>query len=389
MRVALFTDTYLPDVNGVSKTLARWVNYLQKNNVEVRVFAPSIPKEGFSDQGDTVHRMFSVPFMLYSELRLGIPNPIQVNKLLDEFQPTIVHCATPFNIGLYGHRYAMKHKIPFVASYHTHFDQYLSHYNIEFIEQTLWKYMKWFHQECRKIYVPSPSTGDYLVEQGFEAGVIEVWGRGLDLSTFTPLVDRKRVLAGHGVSDEKFVVLYVGRLAPEKNVDVFFEVYKRFSKKYPGKFQFVLAGDGPLNDELRGAFPKDENPDLSFLGFIQGKALAEIYAAADVFLFPSATETFGNVVLEAMGSGTPVIGAAAGGVKDNIQHERTGLLCEPGNAHAFEMSLLRLAEDRDLRMEMVREGLAYVEQQSWDRIFGKLLESYRKVEKGYVLTRSI
>jgi glycosyltransferase involved in cell wall biosynthesis len=380
MRVALFTDTYLPDVNGVSKTLARWVNYLEQNNVEVRVFAPSIPQEGYIDPSKSVNRWFSIPFMLYSELRLGIPNPIQVNKLLEEFQPTIVHCATPFNIGLYGHRYAVKNNIPLVASYHTHFDQYLEHYKIEFIGNTLWKFMKWFHQDCQKIYVPSPSTGEYLVEHGFKANNIEVWGRGLDLNRFNPDVNRTEVLAQHGIPAHKFVVLYVGRLAPEKNVGDFFEVYKRFSKKHPGQFQFVLAGDGPLNDELRAAFPEAENPDLSFLGFVQGEALSAIYAAADVFLFPSATETFGNVVLEAMGSGTPVIGAAAGGVKDNITHEVTGLLCEPGDVHAFEQGLRRLVDDEALREAIVSEGLAYVKKQSWDAIFGKLLASYRKVE---------
>jgi glycosyltransferase involved in cell wall biosynthesis len=367
MRVAIFTDTYLPDVNGVSKTLARWVGYLQDQGIAVKVFAPSIPVDGEPEvQEDHVFRMFSVPFMLYSELRMGIPNPIAVNKALAEFQPTIIHSATAFNIGLYGHRYASKHNIPFVASYHTHFDQYLSHYKIDFIEKTLWKFMKWFHQDCSRIYVPSPNT-------------IEVWGRGLDLTQFNPQVDRDAVLRARGIAPEKFVVLYVGRLAPEKNVDVFFECYKRFSKLHPGQFQFVLAGDGPLNDELRGAFPAVENPDLTFLGFVQGAALADMYAAADVFLFPSATETFGNVVLEAMGSGTPVIGAAAGGVKDNIQHEQTGLLCEAGDVAAFEASLGRLVEDVELRARLQQNGLAYVELQSWDRIFGKLLASYRQV----------
>jgi glycosyltransferase involved in cell wall biosynthesis len=389
MRVALFTDTFLPDVNGVSKTLARWVKYLENHNVEVQVFAPSPQAGGANVQQDSVHRMYSVPFLLYSELRLGIPNPIEVNKKLKEFKPTIIHCATPFNVGLYGHHHAMKHNIPFVASYHTHFDQYLEHYNIQFIAQTLWKYMLWFHQDCKKIYVPSPSTGDHLVLNGFEKDKIEVWGRGVDISVFNPDVDRKHVLATHNISNDKIVVLYVGRLAPEKNVDIFLEVYKRFSKKYPGKYQFVLAGDGPLNEELHGAFPAHENPDLSFLGFIQGKALSEVYAAADVMLFPSATETFGNVVLEAMASGTPVIGAAAGGVKDNIQHEQTGLLCEAGDANGFESALLRLVEHEAFRQQLAHSGRAYVEQQSWDRIFGDLLKSYISVENDAELTKVI
>lgn len=389
MRVALFTDTYLPDVNGVSKTLARWVNYLQTHNVEVKVFAPSPQWGGKDFHQDAVHRMYSVPFLLYSELRLGIPNPIEVNKMLKAFQPTIVHCATPFNIGLYGHHYAIKNDIPLVASYHTHFDQYLEHYNIQFIEKTLWKYMQWFHQDCSKIYVPSPSTGEHLVSHDFDGGKIEVWGRGVDLSLFDPVVDRTNVLEKHGISDAKFVVLYVGRLAPEKNIDVFLEVYKRFSKKYPGKFQFVIAGDGPLNDELHGAFPAEENPDLSFLGFIQGKTLAEIYAAANVMLFPSATETFGNVVLEAMASGTPVIGAAAGGVKDNIRHEETGVLCHAGDVYQFEAALLRLVEDEKFRLQLARAARLYVEQQSWDRIFENLLESYRSVAQHSLLTVSV
>lgn len=379
MRVALFTDTYLPDVNGVSKTLARWVRYLESKNVPVKIFAPNPQQRDVEMHRDVVQRLYSIPFLLYPEVRLGIPNPIQIKKTLRAFRPTIVHVATPFNIGLYGHRYARKHQIPLVASYHTHFDQYLAYYKIQWLEGILWKYMNWFHQDCEKVYVPSPSTLDHLETKGFPRSQMEVWGRGVDLGQFSPNVDRAGVMARYGFNADKFLVLYVGRLAPEKNLDVFLDVYKRLSASHPDRFQFAIAGDGPLYEELVAEYPRESHPDLSFLGFIQGKELGELYAAADTMLFPSPTETFGNVVLESMASGTPVIGAAAGGVKDNIRHGQTGLLCEPGDTDAFEDALMRVYREDNFRNLLSQSAREYAVQQSWDRIFANLLASYQEV----------
>lgn len=375
MKVALFTDTYLPDVNGVARTLGRWVDFLNEKGISCKVFAPSHEMKQAGVQANVVERFHSIPFLLYPELRLGIPNPINIRKTLKEFQPDIIHLATPFNMGLYGHRYAKKHNIAMVASYHTHFDQYLEYYKITWVENILWRYMIWFHQDCEKIYVPSQSTKAHLEKRGFKG--LEIWSRGIDTKHFHPYVDRKQVLSKHGIDAQKFVILFVGRLAPEKGIDVLFESFKRLRPEIKENAELVLVGDGPLSKELQEQYEGAEG--IRLLGFMEGQKLSELYAAADVFFFPSATETFGNVVLEAMASGTPVVGAAAGGVKDNIRHRRTGLLCTPEQADEFKSALELLYNDPTMRQLMAAEARAYCMEQTWDSIFERLLLSYQEV----------
>lgn len=376
MRVAIFTDTYLPEVNGVAKTLGRWVNYLESRGIACRVFAPESgdDSEDKPDR-DFVHRFYSIPFLLYPELKLAIPNPFQIRKALREFEPTIVHAATPFNLGLFGLRYARKNNVPIVASYHTHFDQYLQHYKIQWVEPTLWRYMHWFHTDCRRIYVPSPSTKAYLEQKGMRG--LEVWSRGVDTELFRPVSDREKILHKWNIPSDSFVLLYVGRLAPEKSVEVLLRAWHKLPADIRSRGRLVLTGDGPLAEELREMLP--QNGHMIMTGFVQGRELAELYGAADLFVFPSATETFGNVVLESMAAGTPVIGAAAGGVLDNVQHNRTGLLCTPGSEEEFAAAIERLYRDGELRASMGRNAREYAEQQSWEQIFGRLLDSYRDV----------
>ncbi|NEW07207.1 glycosyltransferase family 1 protein [Paenibacillus sp. SYP-B3998] len=373
MRIALFTDTFLPDVNGVSKTLGRWTRFLESKGVECKVFAPTSMTEGDPDPF-RVERFYSIPFLLYPECRLAIPNPLYIRKSLHAFQPTIIHCATPFNLGLFGLYYARKHGIPLVASYHTHFDQYLSHYKIPWVEPTLWKYMQWFHQSCRKVYVPSESTLHHLEAKGLRN--LEIWSRGVDAGRFHPEVERHEVLSSRGVEASKFVLLYVGRLAPEKSVEIALETFAALPVTIRSNCHLIIAGDGPSAASLREGYGDQEG--VTFTGFVEGKALADLYAAADLFIFPSATETFGNVVLESMAAGTAVIGVASGGVMDTIEDEVTGLLCPPGDVSAFVVAVRRLYESLETRLTLAKAGRAYALQQSWDQIFNKLYESYQE-----------
>lgn len=376
MKVALFTDTYLPDVNGVARTLGRWVEYLESHGVTCRVFAPQSDNGGGSDYNDSmVERFYSIPFLLYPECKLAIPNPISIKKMLQEFKPDIIHCATPFNLGLYGLHYAKKNKIPVVASYHTHFDQYLQYYKIQWVEGMLWRYLGWFHQTCRKIYVPSKSTLSYLQERGFLN--LEVWSRGVDVARFHPEVDRQAVLTKAGANPDKFSLLYVGRLAPEKSVDVLLEAFDSLPEHLKSRAELILAGDGPLHEELSETYGDRE--DIRFLGFVEGRELADLFAAADLFVFPSATETFGNVVLESMASGTAVIGVEAGGVQDTVRHMETGWLSPVGDVEAFAGAIATLMENDELRGSISTAGREYALLQTWDSIFSRLLDSYRQV----------
>jgi glycosyltransferase involved in cell wall biosynthesis len=378
MRVAIFTDTFFPEVNGVAKTLGRWTNYLKENHIECKVFAPST-KHTHLDQDMMAERFLSIPFFLYPECRLTLANPLFMNKVIDQFAPTMIHVATPFNMGLHGQRYAIKNGIPLVASYHTNFDQYLAYYKIQWLENTYWKYMHWFHQECEKIFVPSESTKQYLQQQGFKQ--LEIWGRGIDTTKFFPVVDRTSFLLELGIDPYQFVLLYVGRLAPEKHVDILIQTFENLPERIRNHTHLIIAGDGPLYEDFVSANEEIVDSRITYLGFVEGAKLQKLYAAADVFVFPSPTETFGNVVLEAMACGTPVIGAAQGGVKDTIQDGINGILCPVGNIDAFSSAIEKLHDDEAFRLNIIQNGLRYSRDQSWDAIFAKLLVDYHSISE--------
>jgi glycosyltransferase involved in cell wall biosynthesis len=378
VRLALFTDTFEPDVNGVAGTLGRWVDFMRRKGVPCKVFAPDAAERSSAAANfSSVERFSSLPFFLYPECRLALPNPIHIRRALHAFKPTLIHVATPFNLGLCGIHYARKYNVPLVASYHTHFDRYLPFYNLHWMVKMLWRYMNWFHQDCRQIFVPSVSTLGELKERGWEASRMAVWARGIDPLQYHPRVDRDALLMRHRISPDRFIVLYVGRLAPEKNVEVALAAFAKFQRDVCPNAMLVLAGDGPSGEALKRQAERECIP-VHFLGFTAMPELQKWYAAANVFLFPSPTETFGNVVLEAMACGTPVICADVGGVADTVQHGVNGLLCESANVDAFSNALSLLYRDANLHSRLTARGRVYALRQSWDSIFDELLQRCKK-----------
>ncbi|QAY68442.1 glycosyltransferase family 1 protein [Paenibacillus protaetiae] len=380
MRLALFTDTYEPEINGVARTLARWIAYLEKQGVACKVFAPSTeiavrPQPGALPykNSNSVSRFASLPFFMYPECRMALPNPRYIRKALQDFQPTMVHVATPFNLGLCGIHYAKKLNLPLMASYHTNFDRYLPFYNLQWMEKLLWRYMNWFHQDCSQIFVPTHSVRNELIERGWQADRLSIWSRGIDTSRFHDQADVGQWKEQLGIDKDAYVVLYAGRMAPEKQVDVAVQAFNQFRQRITGKAVLVLAGDGPSAPAIK-ELARKEGIEARFAGFQQQEALQQYYAAADVLLFPSPTETFGNVVLEAMACGTPVICANKGGVTDTVQHGKTGFLCEAGHSSDFADALERLYADRELADSFAKEGKTYSVNQSWDAIFAQLFE---------------
>ncbi|RDW18512.1 glycosyltransferase family 1 protein [Oceanobacillus arenosus] len=368
LKIAIFTDTYAPDVNGVAKTLERLTSYLEDNHVEYRVFAPrsAVKKDLFSQD---VYRFVSLPLFLYKECSFAIPNMLQIREELLEFQPDMIHVATPFNLGLCGLHYAKKLDIPIVGSYHTDFDKYLEYYDLQFLSKVLWKYMHWFHRPLRKIFVPSIDTKEQLQRQGFTN--LSIWPRGVDCSIFNPNYDTKIIREKFNIT-EKYLLLYVGRISPEKDVMLLPEINKQLPDEVRENVHWLIVGDGPVKKELEDSTIHN----LSFAGFLEKEELAAAYAAADLFVFPSVTETFGNVVLESMASGTPVIGANAGGVRTIIENDVTGKLCPEKNVEAFVDAITGLLSSEEKRRSMSLEGVKYAQSQSWDLIFSRLLTEY-------------
>jgi phosphatidylinositol alpha 1,6-mannosyltransferase len=370
MRLALFTDTFVPQMNGVALTLGRLTDYLNRRGVDHLVFSP----KSTADQiyADPIRPITSIPFFLYPEVRLALPNLATLRNELNRFQPDLLHLATPFNIGLCGIHYARKHHIPHVASYHTHFDRYLSYYRMKPAVPLYWSYMKWFHQSCDATFAPSQDTIESLQHQGFNRMLL--WSRGVDCTLYTPDKNSEDVRSRYGIT-APYLFLYVGRIAPEKDIDTLSAIMKLLPDSVKKQVHWLIVGDGPQLAELREQAPDN----VTFAGYKQGEELAQIYASADLFIFPSSTETFGNVVQEAMASGLPVIAANSGGVREMVQPGQTGVLCTPRQPQSFVQEICSLIEDSDRMANFRIEARSFAEGRSWDTIFDQLLHDYERV----------
>ncbi len=365
MKIAIFTDTFTPQVNGVAKTLDRFTQYLERNNLSYYVFAPqNTAEENFVVN---VKKMRSIPLALYPECRIAIPNPVFIKRELLSFQPDIIHVATPFNMGLCGMYYAKKLGIPLVGSYHTDFDAYLHYYKMDFLSNMLWNYLKWFHSALQKTFVPSQETLKQLKKKGFQD--LYIWSRGVDCNLFHPRYDEEELRKRYNIT-AKYIVSYVGRIAPEKDIETLSEIMQKTESD--SSVHWIIVGDGPLASDLKETFQHN----VTFTGYLKGEELAQVYASSHAMVFPSATETFGNVVLESLACGTPVIGADAGGVKNIITHGRNGYLCQPKQTDEFVARLYEVLTNEEKRTSLGLHAREYALSQSWDQIFSDLVMEY-------------
>jgi glycosyltransferase involved in cell wall biosynthesis len=376
MRVSLVTETYFPQVNGVSRTLGQLARHLTDRGDAVQLIHPDYG-EAAEGEGPRVHLVRSVSLPFYKELYLPVPPFHDARRALDAFRPDLVHIATEATLGLSLLRHALQSGLPTVSSFHTNFDQYSAHYRVGWSRGTIWRYLRWFHNRTRETYVPSPSTLDDLESRGFER--LALWPRGVDNALFRPdRPGRAEVRARLGFGPADVVVAYVSRVAAEKNVAYLGEALARVAANRPG-VQFLFVGDGPA----RPALERVMGPRATFAGYRTGEDLADHYAAADLFAFSSLTETFGNVVLEAMASGLPVVALRAGGVGDTVRPEETGLLLEPdAPPPRFADAVVRLVDDDALRRSLAQGARDYACSQSWGEIMGVLRARYQSVIAG-------
>ena len=369
MRVAIFTDAYVPQINGVAKTLSKLVEYFEENDIQYRVIAP-----GFKNikSNDNVSRYNSVKLLIYPDVRLSVPNYLSVKREMDKFKPDIIHVITEFSLGLCGLRYAKTHNIPIVSSFETNIPQYLKYYHMRFLEKRSWAFFKWFHGKCDRSFCPSVATMELLKSKGMDN--IDLWERGIELGNFSP-INRDEVLRESMNVKDKLVFLYVARVSAEKNPEVFLEVAERLGEKYKDKIHFIMVGGGPALKKLISNAPAN----VTFTGFIRGPKLFKIYASSDVFLFPSATETLGFVVLEAMASGLPVICCGEGGVKDNVIDGYNGIICEHKNVQEYCNAAEKLINNAGLRRTMAKNALDHAAKKDWDNAIANLVEGYKDV----------
>ncbi|MCK0471250.1 glycosyltransferase family 1 protein [Halalkalibacter sp. APA_J-10(15)] len=367
MRVSLFTDTYIPQVNGVARTLHRFVNHLERRGIPYQLFVPeSIEKE--NPFASNIHAFTSFPFFLYPECRLAVPNIIKLRQRLETFKPDLIHITTPFNIGLTGLYYGKKYHIPMVGSYHTHFDHYLRYYKLLFMSDMLWKYVKWFYSGFEKTFVPSLETKEHLLNKGFNS--VDLWKRGVDCSLYNPNKQKP------STSKSKYTLIYVGRIAPEKDMATLRKIIRQLPREMKRHIEWVIVGDGPLLSEMKEEFNSES---VTFTGYLQGEELAAVYASADLFIFPSTTETFGNVVLESLASGTPAIVSNQGGVREIVEHNKTGIVCDAKSPTSFINAITDLIQHPNKRRHFAQQARSYALTQSWEAIFDQLLLQYEHV----------
>ena len=373
-RVALFTGAYNHIADGVSLTLNRLVDYLERHGVAVRVFAPTV-EEPAVDHAGTLVPAPSVPAPGRPEYRLTLGLSRAVRDEVRRFDPTLFHIATPDVLGYQALRFARKLDVPVVASYHTHFSSYLKYYKLGLLEGVLWRYLRHFYAQCEQVYVPSPSMVAVLRENGFNRG-LRLWERGVDTERFNP--DRRSTTWRHvlGIEEEDVLITFVGRLVWEKGLELFASVLEGLEARGV-RHRSMIVGDGPARAELERRLPR-----TTFTGHLGGEALPRAYASSDVFLFPSDTETFGNVTLEAMASGTPAVAADATGSNALVDHGVTGFLAAPGRAADFLDHTQRLVEDAALRYRMGCEAVARARHYEWDAVLGRIAGYYREVLNG-------
>ena len=370
-RIAIFTGAYNHVVDGVSLTLNRLVSYLECENTPVHIFAPTISQPALKHAG-TLTAVPSVSLPGRPEYKFSIGMSRRVITELDRFKPTIIHIATPDVLGLQALAYARLRKIPVVASYHTHFSSYLSFYHMDKLEGLAWAYLRWFYGKCEHVYVPSRSMAKVLSDHGIVKGV-ELWPRGVDIAMFHPDKRSMEWRREKGFADDEIVVSFISRLVVEKGLQIYADVVDAL-RKQGKKVRVLVAGTGPAENLLRDRFPK-----AVFLGHLTGNELATAYASSDIFLFPSATETFGNVTLEAMASGTPALCANATGSSSLVVHGETGYLAEPGDVDSFIQYAMSLVDDAEKRKEMSLASRREAESYSWRLILGRINGFYDKI----------
>ncbi len=380
MRVAIFSEVYWPMVSGVGVTLRRLADSLMARGHGVRVYSASYSLPPSGDRPE-VCRSTSRPFFLYPDVQWAFPRHRALVEDVARFRPDVVHLATEFAMGYAGTRVAHQLDIPIVASAHTDYEQYASRYRVDWAIRAGWRYLRWFYGQAETVLCPTRIYEEHLHARGVRH--TGIWSRGVDARAFHPDHRSNAYRAALGARHGDPVITYIGRLAREKNLELLLEAWTSIRGRYPSA-RLVLVGQGPLEEEIAGR----GLPGVHLTGLLTGRDLAEAYASADLFAFPSVTETFGNVLLEAMASGLPAVVAAAGGMLEFARHGRNSWLVEPNAADALADGVTRLLEDAQLRRTLAEGGLATARSRDWDTVDDRLLEDYARVMQRHAESRA-
>ena len=378
-RVLYCTDTYPPQVNGVSVVTELSVTGLRKRGWDCMVIAPKYP--GILPTGPLgrpldagVIGIPSLAFPPYPDIRLAAPLYGRCANVVRRFKPDIIHSATEFMLGRLGQIAAKRAGICRLSSYHTDFSRYTEAYGVPALRPTVSRYIGRFHRRSARVFTPSEPARDDLHRFGVSA--VEVWGRGVDTAAFAPEHRSGALRSTYGV-DDAVVFLHVGRLAAEKGVDVIVRAFQRACQLLPtGAARLIIAGAGPEETALR----RLAGSNVVFPGVLdRRRVLPRLYASADAFLFSSLTETLGLVVLEAMSSGLPVIATPAGGVADHLRHDENGIAVGPRSVEEMADAIVLLTLNAEHRRRLGAGARQSALALDWQAELDRLDASYRTV----------
>lgn len=382
IKVAFFAEILIEDFDGASRTMFQIIKRVKPEEFEFLFICGTGPDQLY---GFDCIRMPTITLPVNHTYKMALPALAQ-NRLktkLQEFAPDIIHIATPSILGNFALKYARRRQIPVISIYHTHFISYIDYYfkHAPFLISTAKSLVadsqKSFYNQCDLVYVPSESISSELVEMGINERLLKLWKRGLDANLFSP--DKKDLKAIQKITrNSRPSILFASRLVWEKNLETLFEIYDEINEKGIA-VNLLVAGDGIARKAC-----EERMPEAFFLGHKDHQELAVIYASADIFLFPSVSETYGNVVLEAMASGIPCVIADGGGSADFINHRVNGFKCDPYNAGDYAEKIEILLSDKTLRDRFITEGLALSRSCSWDQLVNIYFDDLKKLSEYHV-----
>jgi glycosyltransferase involved in cell wall biosynthesis len=362
LHIALISETFPPEINGVANTLGRLCQGLQQRGHRLQLIRPRQAGDLQQQSDDSLLLTRGWPLPGYAGLQWGQSS---LHKLLRRWRrnrPDVLYVATEGPLGLSAIRAARRLGIPVVSGFHTNFQQYSGHYGLGLLTRLLTHYLRWFHNRTSTTLVPSASQRLELQRRGFQR--LELLARGVDSQLFHPARRSAELRSSWGLGEQDIAVLHVGRLAPEKNLALLQRSFRALQASYPQqRLRLVLVGDGPQRAQLQSALP-----DALFCGLQRGESLAAHYACGDLFLFPSLSETFGNVVLEALASGLAVVAYDQAAAAQHIRHGHNGALAMPGDEQAFIEAAQWLLEDRETLRRVRLNARQHAGKQGWAAI---------------------
>ncbi len=366
IKVAFFSDILIRDFDGANKTMFQLIDRIPESRFNYMFFC------GMSSKDKTKYPIRKIPTITIPSnqtYKIALPNlyKAELNTTLSTFRPDVIHIATPSSLGFFALNYAKKHGIPVLSVYHTHFISYIKYYLknlpflINFTESIIAKTYQRFYNKCDVTYVPTRQIAKELVQSGVSSHNFKLWQRGINTSLFSP-EKRERTFMLRVTGNDYPTLLFVSRLVWEKNLKTLFEIYDRV-QELGLKVNFLVAGDGVAEKAARSRMK-----NAFFLGYLEHESLATVYASSDIFIFPSISEAYGNVVIEAMASGCVPVIARGGGSQALVEDGVTGFLCEPNESDEYIDKIKKLLNNHLLRKKMQAEGLKFTATLSWENL---------------------